>query len=510
MRWPRLVFVLVLICCGAAHAELKLPAIISDNMVLQKGPGVPVWGWADKGEKVTVRLAGQTATATADGSGAWQVLLNLAAAGPGPLEMTVAGAKDTRTVKNILVGEVWLASGQSNMEFDVSRGQNAQEEIAAADFPEIRHFHAAYKTSLTPWTDTMGTWEVCAPATVGHFTAVGYYFARELHKQLSTPVGIVHTSWGGTPAEAWTSAQGIKDFPNYQAVLDKLSATRDDPHATPINSNTPTVLFNAMVSPLIPYRIAGVIWYQGENNAGHAYEYRTLFPALIADWRGHWNHAAPGSGKFAFYFVQLANYMDINPQPGEAYWAELREAQTMTLAVPDTGMAVAIDIGEAADIHPRNKQEVGRRLAWNALARHYGRGAIEYAGPVYEKMTVQGAKVRLKFTHATGGLVAKTLPATYQPRSSEPATKPLPRFSPDSTLQGFAVCGADHKFVWAKAEIVGDSVVVSSPQIPAPVAVRYGWAENPICNLYNGAGLPAGPFRTDDFPGLTMPKPGTP
>jgi len=498
------------------QADVKLPAIIGSNMVLQADMKDPIWGWADAGEKVTVTIGDQKVEATAGAAGKWQVRLTAMKAGAGPLEMTVAG-KNTLKLTNILVGEVWICSGQSNMGFTVKGGNNAEQEIAAAKYPKIRLFTVAHVTSDTPQDDVKGQWEECSPENVGGFTAVGYFFGCDLFKALGVPVGLVNTSWGGTPAEAWTSREALEadaalkplfdrqkqslgDYPkaleawektkdkrlaDWKAAADKAKAegnapprkpqAPDEPNKSP---RRPTALYNAMIAPLIPMGIRGAIWYQGEANSGRAMEYRKLFPAMIQDWRKRW-----GEGDFPFLFVQLANYMARAPEPADSNWALLREAQTMTLALPKTGMAVIIDIGDAGNIHPKNKQDVGKRLALAALATAYGKDVV-YSGPMYESMKVEGDKVRLKFKHLGGGLVAKG----------------------GDKLTGFAIAGEDKKFVWADARIDGDTVVVSAKDVAKPVAVRYAWADNPECNFYNKADLPASPFRTDDWAADQAPQ----
>jgi len=506
-------FLLVLLLCGCGlglRADVTLPALFSDNMVLQRGIAAPVWGKAAPGEQVTVSIAGQQATATAGADGRWLARLAPLQAG-GPLEMTVAG-KNTITLHNVLVGEVWVCSGQSNMQFVLASARDSAAEIAAADYPQIRMFTTPGVTAATPLAEVAGAWAVCAKDTAPRFSAVGYFFARELQQKLGVPIGMIHSSWGGTPAEAWCDRETLAADPALQPFVAGLDgkiaeharatyaqygdtlrawlqeADRAKAEGKPLPPvpaslygasfaltlppGTPTVLYNGKIAPLVPYGIAGVIWYQGEANANRAAQYRTLFPAMIRGWRRAW-----GQGDFPFLFVQLANYMAAKPEPGPSQWAELREAQAMTLALPKTGMAVAVDIGDGTNIHPTNKQDVGKRLALNALAMTYGK-ALEYSGPLYDRMEVQGNAVRLHFTHAAG-LHAGT--------------------APGAELTGFAVAGDDQHFVWAKAVIDGDTVVVSSDQVAAPVAVRYGWADNPACNLYNAAGLPASPFRTDTW-----------
>jgi len=504
---------LAALACQHAVADVRLPAVFSDHMVLQQGIKVPVWGWAETGEKVTVSLGDQKATATANSGGRWQVGLKTLKAG-GPHTMTVAG-KNTITVGDILVGEVWVCSGQSNMQMSVRSSNNAQAEIAAATYPKIRLLTVARATADEPQTDCKAAWVACSPETVPNFSAAGYFFGRHLHQKRDVPVGLINTSWGGTRAEAWTSGDTLKADDDYkifhtrdaQAIAgyakakenwektkdEKLAKWKEaadkakaagkraprkprapgDPKGSP---HRPSVLYNAMIAPIVPHGIAGAIWYQGESNAGRAYQYRKLFPAMITDWRKHW-----GQGDFPFFFVQLANFMARSPEPQQSAWAELREAQSMTLALPKTGQAVIIDIGDAGNIHPKNKQDVGKRLALAARAIAYGE-TIVYSGPVYDAMKVESDKIRLTFKHTGGGLVAKG----------------------GGKLTGFAIAGADKTFVWADAAIDRDTIVVSNKDVAKPVAVRYAWANNPECNLYNKEGLPACPFRTDTWPGVTV------
>jgi sialate O-acetylesterase len=325
--------------------------------------------------------------------------------------------------------------------------------------------------AMQPQTQVHGSWEVCTPQTVGGFTAVGYFFARDLWNTLQVPIGIIHTSWGGTPAEAWTDEATLEAYPALHKYADYKQQHPDpnDPTLRSAMPGMPTSVYNTMIAPLLPYAIAGAIWYQGESNAGDAATYRTLFPAMIQGWRRNW-----GQGDFPFLFVQLANYMDTHPEPTDTGWAQLREAQTMTLRLPNTGMAVTIDIGNATDIHPKDKQDVGHRLALWADNMVYGQKVV-FSGPLYDSMKIEGSTLRLRFNYVDGGLIL---------RSGPPA-------------RGFAIAGADGKFVWADARIDGATIVVSSPQVPQPTAVRYDWDDNPVGNLFNRALLPASPFRTD-------------
>jgi sialate O-acetylesterase len=504
------VLVIVLVLAGVLSADVRLPSIISDNMVLQQGKEVPIWGWADAGEAVTVTgsWGNNKWEMKADADGKWMVKIDTGKAG-GPYEMTVTG-KNMLTVKNILIGEVWVCSGQSNMEFTVKQAKNSAQEIAEANnYPQIRQFLVGRKVIYTPMYNCNGKWAVCSSTTVGNFTAVGYFFGRELTKQLNNvPIGLIHTSWGGTPAESWMSKEVLENDPNFRPILKRFEDTsadinnikakykddmqkynsivpklraegkplppRPEEPIGPGHAYSPTGLFNGMIIPVVPYGIRGAIWYQGESNASRAYQYRTLLPAMIKNWRDVWQQ-----GDFPFLIVQLANYMEVKHEPEQSWWAELREAQLMTLTTPNTGMAVIIDVGEANDIHPKNKQDVGKRLALWALAKTYDKNIV-YSGPIYKSMKVDGNKLILDFDHVGGGLVAK-----------------------DDSLKGFAIAGEDKKFVWADAKIEGNKVVVSSDKVAAPVAVRYAWADNPVCNLYNKEGLPATPFRTDTWRGVT-------
>ncbi len=654
-RWVLVVWCLGFACLvvgaqgkGGDH-RLRLPAIFGDYMVLQRDMPVPIWGWAKPGEEVVVRLGRVQVKTKANSDGQWKVVLPPQPAG-GPHELIVATPTEQLRFRDVLFGEVWICSGQSNMEWPVAAALNPEKEIATANFPQMRFFIVEKQTAIQPLSDVKGRWEVVSPATVGKFSAVGYFFGRDIHQRLKVPVGLIGTYWGGTPAEAWTPKEGLQGdpalanllsrvprpeelprlqeeheralvewrakallrdpgnkgeeqgwakaefddrdwatmplpqnwerIPNMQIdgavwfrkrvvlpeswagkdlllslgpiddhdvtyfngerigatgpetpsswtvprqyrvparlvragenviavrVFDlwgyggftgipqqmRLSLTESDEAISlagewkykvefarpanqvpeqpqpPVNQWTPTALFNAMVAPLVPYSIRGVIWYQGESNVGRAAQYQKLFPALIQSWRKAW-----GQGDFPFLFVQLANYLPRRPEPTESAWAELREAQLLTLkTVPKTGMAVAIDIGEADDIHPRNKQDVGKRLALAALAIAYGQ-KIVYSGPIFRSLRREANRVRIFFDHVGSGLIAK-----------------------GDKLVGFAIAGEDGKFVWANALIEGNSVVVWSEKIMRPVEVRYGWADNPECNLYNREGLPASPFR---------------
>ncbi|MBN1999680.1 9-O-acetylesterase [candidate division KSB1 bacterium] len=633
-------------------AEVTLPKIIGSNMVLQRDSKIPVWGWADKGEKITVTLNGNTVKVKADKSGQWRADLPPMPAG-GPYDMIITG-KNTITLSNILLGDVWICSGQSNMQWTVFNSNNAEQEIMQADYPKMRLFSVPRVTSTKPLNDIeSGEWSDCSPKSISNFSAVGYFFGRSLHKSLNVPIGLIHTSWGGTMIETWISGPSIKTIKEFTEVVGKVEQIDgekftkeitakyekilkefddskgglidgkalwaapdldesnwkempipglweqrglkeldgvvwfrltidlteeaikdnmvlhlgkiDDSDITWINgvkvgetenkynelrhykidagvfkagknvitvrvvdtggggglwsddadlyleagdikkslagtwkyrispvdlkfeksgiapNDYPTLLYNAMIFPLLPYAVKGAIWYQGEANAGRAFKYRELMPLMIKDWR-----VAFENPDMPFFIVQLANYMAAKPEPSESEWAELREAQLLTvLNVPNTGLAVTIDIGEADDIHPRNKQDVGKRLALAARKVAYGQELV-FSGPTYKSMAIDGDKIVLSFENTGGGLMAKD---KY------------------GYLKGFTIAGDDGKFVWAKAAIDGNRIIVYNEQVKNPVAVRYAWADNPDdANFYNAEDLPASPFRTDDWPGLTWPK----
>ena len=637
---------ILLTLVSTAKADVVLPKIFDHNMVLQRDKQIVVWGWASPKEKVTVQFNKQTKTVTADKNGSWKLNLDPESAG-GPFELKAKGKNNTITLRNILVGEVWICSGQSNMAWTVSISGDPENEIKQANYPTIRHFYVPNEVAGTPRMDVAESkWEVCSPETVGDFTAVGYYFARELTKELNVPVGLINSTWGGTNVETWTSREGFQssdefksmiagmpklnldslgklryqqqlkkvesiqgklddpstvkqfteqsfddsswkqmlapeiwehqDLPDFDGVVwfrktIALSANQagkaaslelgmiDDSDETYVNgtkvgemkskwdakrnytipagllkegkniiavriedygygggmhgqkeefkltiggdeiplhgkwsyrvesmmaattigpNNYPTLLFNAMINPIIPFTMRGVIWYQGEANVWRANQYKKSFPLMIADWRAHW-----GLGDFPFYFVQLSSYNEANGTSEKgSTWAELREAQTSTLSVPNTGMAVTTDIGDALDIHPKNKQEVGRRLAAVALSKTYGKNNLA-SGPTYKSFTVKGNKIVVRFDNVGSGLMVND---KY------------------GYLKGFEIAGKDQKFKYAKAYLEGNEVVVYHDDIQEPVAVRFGWADVASDdNLYNKEGFPAGPFRTDTWKGMT-------
>lgn len=488
-----------------ASAEVRMPAILSDHLVLKRGAETSVWGKAAPDEAVVVTLGEATARTVTGADGRWRVTLDLTRSPAGPLVLTVEG-KNRIVINDVLIGEVWLASGQSNMAFRLSAAVDAEGEIAGSANSQLRQFQVARTEAADPAEDCKGAWVVAAPETSGDFSAVAYFFGKRLQNELKVPVGIINSSVGGTPCEAWTSPQAISTDPHLQAARERALAAlpQDEKYGetkrrkTPRRPQTePSCLFNGMISPLLPCALSGVIWYQGEANARRAWQYRSAFPLMIRDWRNQWKRP-----DLPFYFCLLANYRPKQAEPADSQWAELREAQMLALMLPHTGQANLIDLGEAGDIHPRNKRDVGHRLAAVALANHYGR-RVPFSGPIYRSMKIEGEKIRLAFTHADGGLVAQPLSAVYQVKTKTGVTEPLVRNSPGSELEGFAICGADHKWMWAEAKTDGESVLVWSDKIPDPVAVRYAWADNPTCNLSNKAGLPAAPFRTDDEPAIT-------
>lgn len=494
-------FVVGLLVAPTAWADVKLPSLFSDHLVLQRDAAVPVWGWADPGEEVTVTIAAQSKKTAADKQGKWSVKLAPLTTGE-PQTLTVQG-KNTLTVKDVLVGEVWLASGQSNMAMQVSRCNDFEKEQTAADLPKVRMFTVRSGQATKPQSECEGSWAVCSPTTVGNFSGTAYFFGRELHKQLGVPIGIVNSSVGGTAIEAWTSSEamdGVRELaPIYKtweqraAVYDpvkakakyetdlaawKVEAEQAKKDNKPLprrpqvpvepreDRNYPANLFNGKIAPLVPFAIRGAIWYQGEANtrAETASIYGRQLELLIRDWRSRW-----GQGDFPFAWVQLPNY----GAPGRN-WPIVREGMQQTLRVPNTGMAITLDIGDPKDIHPTNKQDVGKRLALWALARVYDK-SVPYSGPLVKKHEASEGTIRIHFDHADGGLTTR-----------------------GDELKGFEIAGEDRKWHAAKAVVEGkNTVVVSSSAVKKPVAVRYAWENNPVASLFNGAGLPASPFRTE-------------
>ena len=655
-----------------AQVQLRPAKIFSDSMVLQRGIKIPVWGWASADEKVYVLLNKQVKTVNAGKDGKWKVNFEPEKEG-GPYKLTIRGKANLIELKDVLIGDVWICSGQSNMEFALRSANNGAAEIAAANNPRIRHIKIGNMIGERPMADLVSStgWKPAVPAFAGDFTAVGYFFAKELYAQLNVPIGLINTTWGGTDVETWTSREAFQKSDEFREMISRVPTinidsfamlqqkkmketimkvqgplasspsivtqwTRegfndnnwpkmkvpglweeqnlpeldgvvwfrkiitltkadigkaaelslgmiDDNDVTYVNgvivgktngynvnrrykiaggllkegknviavkvedtggggglygdadslkltingqkqslagnwsfqvesigkSNSmspnsyPTLLYNAMINPLIPFGIKGAIWYQGENNAGRAYQYRKAFPLMISDWRERW-----GQGDFPFYFVQLASYNAGNGTSEKgSNWAELREAQTLTLSLPNTGMAVTTDIGESKDIHPKNKLDVGKRLAATALYNTYGKKDIVYSGPVYKSMKVDSNKAVVSFTNTGKGLFMKNKPLTMADSSLlKPPSKEKGQMANMSmySVKGFEIAGADKKFYPAIAEMQQDRIIVYSEKVTIPVAVRYAWADDAgTANLYNREGFPAVPFRTDNWKGIT-------
>ena len=497
------------------QAEVKLPAIFCDHMVLQHNTAVPVWGTADPGEKVDVQIAKLSKTVITGKDGRWMIRLNKIVAG-GPYALSVSGTNRI-VINDVYAGEVWICSGQSNMDMTVAKEDrywcgvvNEEAEVANANYPLIRVFDIDYTPSAIPRMDVVGKWEIVSPTTIGHLSAVAYFFARDVQKKIKMPIGLITTAYGASTAEAWTREEALLEDAVCKPLVDsfknklaryqvdssaKIKYRKDEEKwkadaavAKAEGKNIPraprnpdperdqhnaAVLWNGMVKPMVPYAIRGALWYQGESNSPTASIYRHIMEILITDWRQQWNQ-----GNFPFLYVQLANIgktYDSIPAAGGSE-AIKREAQFQNLSIPNTAMAVAIDNADPTDmnnVHPKNKQEIGRRLALAALATVYDE-KIVYSGPQYEKMKVEGSNIRLYFKHTGSGLQAK-----------------------DGVLKGFAMAGEDKKFVWATAIIEGNTVLISAVGITNPIAVRYGWGNNPPTSLYNKEGLPATPFRTD-------------
>lgn len=506
--WPRflsaparaagLAALLALTLAPNLQADVSLTNVFSDHMVLQRDQANKVWGKAEPSEKVTVKIAGQSHSITADDSGAWHVMLQPLDAG-GPHELVVSCDHNEVRIADVLVGEVWICSGQSNMQWSVNNSTNADLERLAADHPNLRMINFPQVGTQEPvWSHADRTWMVCTPETVGNFSAVGYFFGRQLQQTLDVPVGLINNAWGGSACEAWIERSTLEEAGKYSAMLkryDEMAAQAEalaaktelnDDEKKQLNSlrgqlggnHRPANIYNGVLKSHMGYGIRGAIWYQGESNASRAYQYRELFPLMISSWRQEW-----GQGDFPFYWVQLADFMNETAEPMESSWAELREAQTMTMdKLANTGEAVIIDIGEGKDIHPKNKVEVGQRLARLALHNEYGYD-IANRSPRFESMEPAGNKIVLTFAHIDGGW--------------RPFDVPNP--------VGFAIAGEDKKFVWATAKVLDDNrIEVSSEAVADPTAVRYAWGDNPVCNMFDGAGLPLTPFRTDEWAGVTV------
>jgi sialate O-acetylesterase len=481
LRWKKLICLVALLVGAVAPelaAEVKLSTAFSDHAVLQRERPIVVWGTGADGDQVTVTLAGKTATATTK-DGKWKVELPAMSAG-GPHEMTVTGPGANIKLQDLLIGEVWLCGGQSNMQWSINQSETPADVKKMANLPQLRFINVARGGKPEPQTEIprdekskSGYWQVAAGDNTGDLTAVGFHFGKHLLKELNVPIGLINSNVGGTPAQRWAAVEDLAEVPETKVYIKNI-VDQKTMKQRPDNSD----LYNAMIAPLANYSIRGAIWYQGESNAGQAERYRTLFPTMIKSWRRTF-----GQPELPFLFVQLAPYKTKTTEPVEADWAELREAQLMTLSkLKNTGMAVITDLGNEKNIHPLPKAPVGDRLALAARGIAYGQ-KLEYSGPLFESMKVEGNKAMIKFAHVGGGLVCK-----------------------GDKLTGWAIAGEDKKFVWADAKIEGDTVVVTSDKVTKPVAVRFGWANYPEVNLWNKADLPASPFRTDSWPGVTTGK----
>lgn len=510
----------LLLTAATLRAELKLPAIFGDHMVLQQKQADPVWGWDTPGTQVTMTFAGQTKTAQADAAGKWSVKLDPMAANATPATLTIQGTSK-REITDVLIGEVWVCSGQSNMQWQVNQSWDGDLEIKSSNLPQLRLITVPLKGTQEPQNDFAGAWAPSTPETVGDFSAVGFFYGRLLHQILGVPVGLIDNAWGGSAAEAWVRRDLLEQDPRFQRLMDNTRKTekanadpevmekfkaeltawkakveaekKGGPPAGKAPSGPPSPgwltgnarpgnIYNGTLLPVIGYGIKGAIWYQGESNAPRAAEYGDLFPFMITNWRKDW-----AQGDFPFYWVQLADFKAEQPQPSESDWAELRESQTKTQsAIPNGGQAVIIGLGEAADIHPRDKRDVAERLARWALVKDYGQTGV-YRSPEYKSVTFANGQAEITIDLFGSGKL---------------------RAHDTAELKGFAICGEDKKWVWAEAKFTGPGTIqVSAKEVPSPTAVRYAWADNPVCNITSAEGLPLTPFRTDNFPRITEPKP---
>ena len=504
----------------SAFADIRLPAIIGDHMVLQQKQTNPIWGWDAPGTRVTVTFSGQTKSAEAGADGAWRVKLDPVNANATPQAIVIAGSTK-REIQDVLVGEVWMCSGQSNMGFTLNSDWNGDLEAAASDLPNLRLIKVPQVGTQELQGDFKGEWKASNAESAKVFSAVGFLYGRTLHNILHVPVGLIDNAWGGSAAEAWVRRSSLEkdarfkplmegtvkretDLQSEKAKADFEKATAkwnedvvkmkaaglkpgqqiprapQSPEAWLHGNARPGNIFNGVVNPTLGYGMKGVIWYQGESNAGRAWEYAQLFPYMIEQWRAEWKQ-----GDFPFYWVQLADFMAEKPEPGDSTWAELRESQTKTMKLANTGQAVIIDLGEGKDIHPKNKHDVAARLVRWALVKDYGM-KFAYRSPEFKGMEIQGDKAVVTL---------EMFGSALRPFDVQEAI-------------GFAVCGEDKVWQWAKGKLLpGNKVEVWSDKVSAPIAVRYAWADNPVCNLFSNEGLPVTPFRTDDFEMTTKPKP---
>ena len=488
MKNPSLCASSLFFAAFSTFADVRPAVVFSDRMVLQRDIAAPVFGQADPGEAVTVSFAGASVSRTADAKGRWSVKLPPQKVNASPQQMTIAG-KNRIVIDDVLVGDVWLCSGQSNMEMSLG-GCNAPDDIATASFPTLRRIKFPQISLRSPADTVPGHWDTCTPASAGNFTAVGFYFARRIQREVpGVPIGLLDDNWGGTRIEPWIPPVGFEQQPALAKELAEVKARQSEPGDHPANERLdpgrPCAIYNGMIHPIVPFALKGALWYQGESNGGEGESYYHKMHALVGGWRKIW-----GQGDFPFYFVQLANFQKAtdNPEGGDG-WARVRDAQTKSLDIPHTGMATIIDIGDGPDIHPKNKFDVGERLARWALKNDYGRADTVVSGPLFTSQKIEDGKIRLTFDHTGSGLIV----------GRKDGRKPTESVA-GGKLQRFAIAGEDKKWAWADAIIDGSRVVVSSPAVPKPVAVRYAWSMNPDgANLYNREGLPAVPFRTDNW-----------
>lgn len=518
MKIPRLPVILLFFaaCVPTIYAELKLPVIIGDHMVLQQKQANPIWGWDAPGTKISVSFAGQEKTAEAGADGKWTLKLDPVPASSEAQTLTISGT-EKRVIQDVLVGEVWMCSGQSNMGFTLQQDWNGDIEAAASKLPNLRLIKVPQVGTQELKTDFLGSWKASNAETANSFSAVGFLYGRYLHQILQVPVGLIDNAWGGSAAEAWIRRETLEKEPEFATLIANAIKREADlqteqakvnhekamenwkeasakakaegkpaprapqsPEAWLAGNARPGNIFGGVVHPTLGYGIKGVIWYQGEANAGRAYEYASLFPFLITQWRKEWNQ-----GDFPFYWVQLADFLPESAKPGDSAWAELRESQTKTMSLPNTGQAVIIDLGEGKDIHPKNKHDVAARLVRWALAKDYGLN-FPYRSPEFKGMTIEGGKAII---------TVDCFGSKLRPFDVEEA-------------RGFAICGEDKVWHWATGKVLGaDKVEVSSAAVTAPIAVRYAWSDNPVANLASMNGLPLTPFRTDQFEPITKPKP---